>query len=76
MAKAAPNCMTKLKEINGLQVYQAEGGCYIIKFPTQAGWRQGVVPNCSNIKSVGLPYRDRTKLNWFVDVNKQKIALS
>jgi len=68
--------MKKLKEVNGFQVFQDNGGCLIIKLPTQTGWRQGIIPDQEgDINSISLPYRDRARPKWYVNVNNKKIAL-
>lgn len=61
--------------INGLEFIRCNNETKV-RFPSQAGIREATIPSTDSIKTVSLPYRDKAKPIWYVDVNKKKLKLA
>jgi hypothetical protein len=65
--------MATTGKLNGMDLCRV-GENLLIRLLTPIGWREAVVKRCNEVKTLSLPYRDRAKPVWYVEVNKKKVA--
>ncbi|WP_421070357.1 hypothetical protein [Pelotomaculum propionicicum] len=63
------------KKINGLD-FLSSGQEVLIRFHTPIGIKEAKLTMTENIEKVGLPYRDRDRPIWHVEVNDKKVTFA
>lgn len=64
-----------VRKINGLELQCYPGDKILVQYPTDVGIKEGCMPWPGYPERASLPYRDKQKPVWYVNINNVKCVL-